>query len=315
MYAITVDDAVYTGMSATYELHVVVEPPPAVCLDTAISIATIPDQIVIVGACTSIIKIDVTHPGDTITGNSVCGVYGHDLIDAEMFTNIVRNGADYGVEIAGTITDGEIDVYTFSVEFWFKDYFDGSSLTKVASNEFNVEIKSCTKDNVQLSNVQYFRDTNYILGDPQGIISWTYADIATSNFPLNCDVYDITFTRGFNGSRQNLINFVSGIFTINQSSRELAFQTSDYTKAGKHNIHFYIRMRCPSGERFGPANSWPFNVFVIDPTCTSANGLAVAMNVLSDPPTYLYTGIPITNSMSTVFTSSNPSRCPIKYEC
>ena len=162
---------------------------------------------------------------------------------------------------------------------------------------------------------KHFTDTNYILGDPQGIISWTYADLATSNFPLSCDNFDITFTRGFNGSRQNMNSYVSSVFTIDQSSKQLAFQTSDFTKAGKHNFHYYIRMTCPSGDRFGPANGYPFNVFVLDPICTSANGLAVTMNVLSDPPTYLYTGIPITNSMSTVFTSSNPSRCPIKYEC
>ena len=144
-YAITVDDAVYIGMSATYEFHIVVDTTPAVCLDTPISIATIPDHIIIVGgACTTTIPIDVTHPGDNGSGDAACGAYGHDLVDAEMFTNIVKNGAVYGVKIAETstdaITDAEIGLYTFIVEFWFQNHYDGSSLTKIASNEFNVDI-------------------------------------------------------------------------------------------------------------------------------------------------------------------------------
>lgn len=83
------------------------------CLNTAISIAVIPDQIVYTGSCATTIPIDVMHTGDTLAGDTTCGTYGHDIVDAERFSNIVKNGPVYGVEIDNTISSGDKGVYTF----------------------------------------------------------------------------------------------------------------------------------------------------------------------------------------------------------
>lgn len=170
----------------------------------------------------------------------------------------------------------------------------------------------CISAILSIKSPRHFSDVNYVLGESQGIISWTYDDLVTSDFPVSCGNFEIVFTHEYNAA---VTGIDTSVFTLDQSSKQLSYQSSDPNKAGEYILHYFVQLVCPNGSKVNSMNGVPFKVVVIDP-CTSSAGLAVTMNVLSNPPTYLYTGTSITNSMSTIFASSDASRCPITaYEC